>query len=265
MINELRNSVKAAQPLIHCITNPISINQCANAVLAVGARPMMAEHPDEAPLVTRSAGALLINLGNLTEARMQAMKLSVQTAGEAGVPYVLDVCGAACLPNRRSLAMTLADIAVPAVIKGNYSEIYAMFDGGYSSSGVDADKSLDVKAAEKAAAEFALRYGTTVLASGRTDVVTDGHRMIRINNGTQRLASITGTGCMLGALCAAFLSAGSGMAAAETACVVLGVSGQLADNAKGSGSFSVELLDSLSTLTDDVICKYKNTEGTDIG
>ena len=101
-----------------------------------------------------------------------------------------------------------------------------------------------------------------VLASGSTDIVTDGIRLIRIKNGTPQLASVTGTGCMQGALCAAYLSCGSALEAAAAASVVFGISGQLAETGKGSGSFFTGLMDALSTITDDCIEKYTDMEET---
>ena len=252
MTNKLLEKLKKERPLIHCITNPISINQCANAILAVGGRPMMAEHPLEAPVITANAGALLLNLGNLSDVRMGSMQLSADVAKEKNVPYVLDVCGAACLSNRREYALSLIERSQPSVIKGNYSEILALFDPAYNASGVDAESGVD---------EQAKKYHTTILASGKEDLITDGKRLVRCSNGTPQLATITGTGCMQGALCAAFLSvAEDAFSAAVTAAVTLGVCGELAESEKGSGSFGVNLLDRLSTVTDALLEEYNKCE-----
>ena len=261
MTNKLLEKLKKERPLIHCITNPISINQCANAILAVGGRPMMAEHPLEAPVITANAGALLLNLGNLSDVRMGSMQLSADVAKEKNVPYVLDVCGAACLSNRREYALSLIERSQPSVIKGNYSEILALFDPAYNASGVDAESGVDAKGILHAAKELAQKYHTTVLASGKEDLITDGKRLLRCSNGTPQLATITGTGCMQGALCAAFLSvAEDAFSAAVTAAVTLGVCGELAETEKGSGSFGVNLLDRLSTVTDALLEEYNKCE-----
>ena len=262
MINEIRRSVKERAPLIHCITNPISITRCADVILASGARPMMAEHPKEAAIITRTAGAVMLNLGNFTDVRGESMMISAKTAKENGIPFLLDICGSACLPSRRDYSVGLIKAAVPSVIKGNASEIKALCDSGYSSSGVDADPALGLAETESAAVTLARRYGTVVLASGSTDIVTDGSRLVRIKNGTPQLASVTGTGCMQGALCAAYLSGGNALEAAVCACTVFGISGQLAETEKGSGSFFTGLMDALSTITDDCIEKYTDTEET---
>ena len=262
MINEIRRSVKERAPLIHCITNPISITRCADVILAAGARPMMAEHPKEAAVITRTAGAVMLNLGNFTDVRGESMMISARTARENGIPFVLDVCGSACLPSRRDYAAELIASAVPSVIKGNYSEINALCDSGYSSVGVDADPALGIPQTADAAVKLARRYGTVVLASGGTDIVTDGRRLIKVHNGTPQLSSITGTGCMQGALCAAYLSAGAAIDAAAAACAVLGICGQLAATDKGSGTFAVNLTDALSTISDNDTDKYLDMEET---
>lgn len=252
-INDIRAGVKQNAPLIHCITNPISINQCANTILSTGARPMMADHPEEAAVITKTAGAVMLNMGNLTDTRKQSMLISAKTAKENNINFVLDVCGAACLPTRRQYALSLIAKATPTLIKGNYSEITALANESYCSSGVDSDKSLGFYETVRTARQLAIQLGTTVLASGETDIITDGKHDIFVHNGTKQLGSITGTGCMQGALCAAFLSQANGFNAALSACTVFGICGELAQTDKGSGSFMVNLLDALSTVTDEQI------------
>jgi hydroxyethylthiazole kinase len=154
----------------------------------------------------------------------------------------------------------LINEAVPTVIKGNYSEIYALYRQEYFSSGVDSDESLTVETVEKAAYELAGTLHTTILASGKTDVVTDGKRVTYIRNGSPQLATVTGTGCMQGALCAAFLSVADGYEAAVMAGSMFGICGELAETEKGSGTFMVNLLDRLSTVSDDDILLRLNCE-----
>ena len=249
-IRNIRRAVAERQPLIHCITNPISINQCANAILAVGGRPMMAEHPREAAEITRTAQSLMLNLGNITDARMESILISAETAQEAGIPFLLDAVGIACSTLRRDYVNHLLTTAIPTVIKGNYSEILALHRQSYHSSGVDADSSLDIQMIDHAAVSLARSLGTIILASGPVDIVTDGTRLYHIRNGTPQLSRITGTGCLQGALCAAYLSAKPGLEAVLTGCVVLGICGELARTVRGSGTFLCHLMDALSTLTD---------------
>ena len=255
-MHEILAAVREQRPLIHCITNPISINQCANAILAAGARPIMAEHPAEVCEITEAADALMLNLGNIADARMQSMQLSLQAAKERNIPIILDAVGVACSGLRRDYIAGLLKIGIPTVIKGNYSEIYALYHAAYRSSGVDADAAVHEETIRNAAIHLAQEYHSVILASGRTDIVTDGTRLVQIKNGTPQLSTVTGTGCMLGALCGAYLPVCSGMDAAVTACAVLGICGQLGETSGGM----VNLLDALSTLTGAELEKYKVLE-----
>ena len=263
-IHNIRAAVKTQQPLIHCITNPISITQCANAILAVGGRPIMAEHPEEAAEITRTAKALMLNLGNITDARMESIRISALTAQENNIPILLDAVGIACSSLRRAYVRRLLDAVTPTVVKGNYSEIMALYRENYRSSGVDAESSLDIPLLEEAALSLARRFHCLILASGKVDILTDGHRLFHIRNGTPQLSCITGTGCMLGALCAVYLSASSGLDAVLTACAVLGICGELAEAEQGWGTFSLRLMDGLSTLTDSNLEQRLKLEAIDL-
>lgn len=260
-ISDILATVRRKQPLIHCITNPISINQCANAILAVGGRPMMAEHPGEAAEITKTADSLMLNLGNITDIRMESMKISAMTAAKEQIPILLDAVGIACSRLRRNYIHKLLSQLTPAVIKGNYSEIYALYQDSYQASGVDADGSLDVETVDRCAVSLARNMHTIILASGKVDIVTDGQRLIHIHNGTAQLSAVTGTGCMLGALCAAYLSADCSLDAVVAACALLGISGEKSQTKSGSGTFFVKLMDALSTLTaEDIFINIKQEE-----
>ena len=252
-IHNIRKTVKEMQPLIHCITNPISINQCANGILAIGARPMMAEHPKEVSEITRTAQALMLNLGNITDARMESMLRSARTTKEKKIPFLLDAVGIACSTLRREYVKDLLNTAIPTVIKGNYSEIQALYRDSYRSSGVDADSSLDIQTIDHAAVSLARSLGTVILASGKVDIVTDGKSLYHIHNGTPLLSQITGTGCLQGALCASYLSAKPGIEAVITGSCILGICGELARSHRGTGTFLCSLMDKLSTLRDTEI------------
>ena len=160
-IPDIRGAVRERSSLIHCITNPISINQCANAILAVGGRPIMAEHPREVSEITATAGALMLNLGNITDVRMEAMRLSARTAAEHGTPILLDAVGVACSKLRRDYACGLLEGVTPAVIKGNYSEINALYQESYRASGVDADAALDAQTAHQVSSDILDLTGMT--------------------------------------------------------------------------------------------------------
>ncbi len=253
---DICKKIKERSPLIHCITNPISIMQCANAVLLLGARPIMAEHPDEVREITASAKALLLNFGNITRDRLEAIKLSYDEAMKKEIPIVIDAVGVACSELRRATVNELLgkrNSKVPLLIKGNYSEIRALLDETYKSSGVDADKKLTFQEILDMAKELARKHGVTVLASGEKDIVTDGNKIAVIENGTKKLGSITGTGCMLGAVCAAFFSIQTDIDSIVWATAGFGISGE---NAKGD-MFLMRLFDAIAEIDDDIIEERK--------
>ncbi len=271
-------------PLIHCITNPISMTQCANTVLALGARPIMAEHPAEVKEITATAKALLLNLGNIADVRMQAMEIAFQEALSRDIPVVIDAVGVSCSRLRRDFLLSLLGKRANGsclVIKGNYSEIMAMYDENYSSEGVDAAQGISMEEITRAAKELAYRFDAIILASGATDVVTDGVITNEVDRGCPELSMITGTGCMLGAICAALLaeeidagttvSAGTdntAIEAATQACRILGLAGERAAGPGiGAGTFLTRLLDNISLtpaerVTKDQLKLYLVTDST---
>lgn len=252
--------IREKSPLIHAITNPISINSCANAALAVGASPIMAEHPKEVFGITKNSDCLLLNLGNITDIRMESMKISAECANLNRVPIVLDLVGVSCSELRYEFAMHLMEKRNLSVIKGNYSEIYSMYCKNYRSEGVDAEKSVDINMATVAVKSLALKFNVTVIASGAVDIIANCEKVIYIHNGTKMLSGITGTGCLLGMIVACCMSVDSSTDSAAFACAVLGICGELSGSEKGYGSFYTKLWDALSTVDDDMIEKYKKAE-----
>lgn len=256
-----RRAVRSRNPLIHCITNPISSGNCANAILAVGAQPIMAEHPLETAAITRSAAALLVNLGGVTDARLEAMRVSGAEAAESGVPCAIDLVGVGCSLLRLQFARKFVAEFHPAVVKGNLSELNAFAGTPSQAVGVDAAESdrLTLENRDIAAdrlSRLARRTGAVVLATGETDLVTDGRQTWLLQNGVPLLSRVTGTGCVAGALTAVYLSACGGMEAAALAVSALNISGErAARRAQGTGSFRAALLDGLSETDDDAFAE----------
>lgn len=258
---EARRIVQAESPLIHCITNPISINDCANAVLALGAKPIMAEHPKEVGNITAVSAALAVNLGNITDARAESIFLSGKMAADKGIRSVIDVVGITCSDFRMELAKRYIDECSPSVIKGNLSEIKAVAGAEFESVGIDVSiKDAVTKEDEAAVREaavlvknYAMSAGAVVTASGAVDIISDGNEVYLVENGMPELARVTGTGCMLNVITGTYLSAAKPVTAAVLAAVTLGVCGELADKAKGMGTYRVSLIDKLSTLDDKTL------------
>ncbi len=253
-IQKYQKVLKKNAPLIHCITNPISIHDCANVVLAAGGRPMMAEHPAEVEEITATAGALALNLGNITDARRASILISGRYAMTNNIPVMLDLVGIGCSTFRREIVNELLESrrdASPLVLKGNMSEIRSLADAHLRVSGVDAAPDDVIRADNKEAVidmagKLAKQYHAVVLISGETDLVTDGDETILIEAGHEMMSHITGTGCMLGMLVAAYMSVMTPLKAAAAACKVFGTCGErAAAYATGTGSYQTALMDEL--------------------
>lgn len=247
----LQREVELQKPLIHCITNPISIHDCANVILAAGARPIMAEHPGEAAEITSQAKALMLNLGNITDVRMESMERSLKKANEKGIPVLLDLVGIACSSLRFSYAAHLLEQGQISILKGNMSELLAVLGKPSHSVGIDVgDEDVFSKDTGKELLgefrSFSRKQGAVLLASGPQDLIVDKEEAWLVSNGLEMLSRITGTGCMLGALCTSYLAVGDGQTAAAAGAAMMGIAGEKAAVAsRGPGSFQYELLDQL--------------------
>ena len=245
----------------------------------------MAEHPAEVTDITASAGALMLNLGNITDARIESMKCSMRTAMENKIPVLLDLVGVACSDLRLDLARELLRIGHPAVLKGNMSELLAVSGLPSHAIGIDAgvEDALteeNIDGVSEVLKAFSRNNQAIVLATGKQDFVTDGERVVLVQNGSAALSGITGTGCMVGALTAAFLPgcedniakemtdsieadvwsggemgfnerSGNYLAAAVLGTALMGIAGEEAEKiSRGPGSFQVNLLDEIYGLSD---------------
>ena len=267
--------IQQEAPLIHCITNPISINDCANILLAIGARPIMAEHPDEVAEITAIAKGLALNLGNITDARMASMKISAGAAKDKGIPFVLDLVGLSCSRLRQKYAKELLKIAVPDIIKGNISELRTLL-GLPTTPGMGVEAGQKEMVTKENALEYARifqkqarEYHTLLLATGPIDLVVSSEEAYIIANGSNALASITGTGCMNNVLAGACLAGVHGISSQATnntlaailSCLLLGIAGENIQDIylnQGPGSFHYSLMDSISKLTPQTIAQQCN-------
>lgn len=231
--------------LIHCITNPISMNQCANAILALGAKPIMAEHPDEVMEITRTASSLLLNLGNITDSRISSMRLALKEASATGIPVTLDAVGAACSSLRKTLVRLFLTSGKFACLKGNYSEILALYDDTYKAAGVDAKDGIDEELIRRAVLELSKTNSCIVVATGKVDLIASDGEIREVTGGTAQLSQVTGTGCMLGAVIATYLAEENSLQSVVNACTFFKTCGEKSATDKGIGTFMVNLLDAL--------------------
>ncbi|WP_430593141.1 hydroxyethylthiazole kinase [Humidisolicoccus flavus] len=246
------HELRSREPLVHSITNSVVVNFTANALLALGAAPAMVDIPEEAGPFAAVASGLLINLGTPTLEQRTAMIEAVEAANAKDTPWVLDPVAIGMLPVRTPLAHHLRTLQ-PTVIRGNASEILALAGAGTGGRGVDAADGVD--AAAEAARRLALETGAVVAVSGPVDLVTDGAFSVRVDNGSPLLTKVTGGGCALGAVMAAFLSgSGSPFDATVAAVGVYTVAAEIAaSSAQGPGSFAVAMLDALAAIDESEI------------
>jgi len=248
---ELLSALREAPPLTHCITNTVVTGFTANVLLAVGAAPAMVDIVTESGPFAGVAGGVLINLGTPTPEQRAASLEAVEGARAAGTPWVLDPVAIGSLPVRTELAHRLVEHR-PTAIRGNASEILALAGLSGGGRGVDATDTPD--AAADAAVALASRHGSVVAVSGAVDLLTDGHRIVRIANGDELLTRVTGGGCALGAVMAAFLGAArssdiDALSAVASASLVYTIAAEhAAARASGPGSFAVALLDALAAV-----------------
>lgn len=243
------DDLRARTPLVQCLTNEVTTNLVANALLALGASPAMASAPGEAEELAGVAGALLVNLGTLGPDQRAAVEPTVAVAAGAGTPWVLDPVAVGVLSVRTRLAGRLL-AERPAVVRGNASEVRAL--AGLASAGRGVDARDDVDAAAAAADAVAGWTGGAVAVSGPVDLVTDGRRHVRLAVGDRLLTTITGAGCALGGLVAAFAAVTDPLTAGVGASAALGTAAERAALvARGPGSFPAALLDELHALTSD--------------
>ena len=219
----MSDEVRARQPLVHLLTNYVTVTDCVNALLAVGARAICSHAPEEAAQVTRGADALVCNLGG-TE-YYDAMELSFAAAMEKGIPIVIDPVGCGASSHRRRMCLRLIGKHAQCIsggeirgnevclaVRGNYAEIDALISGHSDSPGLDDLQVLndgEEQTLERRMISFAKRNQVLLIASGETDLCTDGTDLREIHCGTPALRRITGAGCLSSAVLAAYLAAGS--------------------------------------------------------
>lgn len=241
--------IRENQPLIHNITNFVVMNFTANVLLSLGASPVMAHAPNEVEEMVGFAGALVLNIGTLTDDWISSMILAGKTAFARKIPVILDPVGAGATKLRTDSAKQIIDEVKPTVIRGNASEILSLRNRDSKTKGVDSIHS--VEDAAETALILAGELGTTLAITGPTDLVTNGDRVIRVQNGHPLMGKVTGTGCSATAVIGAFSSVDSDpVRATATALAFFGLAGEMAaKKASAPGSYMVALIDALYEMT----------------
>lgn len=251
-------AIRAARPLIHNITNFVVMNNTANALLALGASPVMAHAEQEVEQMAAIASALVINVGTLSEPWVRGMELAMASAAKHGVPIVYDPVGAGATDYRNSVNHRLLSAVSPTIIRGNATEIMALeaifCTNAGSAAGVTkgVDATDEACAAIEAAKSLAIRHKAVVVISGPVDYITDGCVVLENGHGAAIMSRVTGMGCTATAVCGAFAAVNpSPLLAAYGAMQLMGVTGEAAAAISGGvGSFQVNFLDLLCDLSE---------------
>ncbi len=255
-------AVRAATPLVHCMTNTVVPEVTANVLLASGAAPAMIDLPEEAAIFATVASGLLVNVGNGLSEQHEGMRRAAAAAQEAGTPWVLDPVAVGALPVRTQLARDLLTNR-PTAIRGNASEILGL--AGTNAGGRGVDSTHEVDAAIETARDLAAETGAVVAISGPVDVIVSTDRVTRVTGGDPLMPLVIGTGCALGATVAAALGATRGTHAPHDAVVaahaLFGASGlAAAEETSNPGSFRTAWLDALHALTPDEVAALVTVE-----
>jgi len=241
--------VREKRPLVHHITNYVTVNDCANITLCAGGAPVMADAPEEAAEMAAMAGALVLNIGTLSSAQIDSMILAGRMANERGIPVILDPVGAGATRFRTESTERLLEDLEISILKGNAGEIGVLAGVEARVRGVD---SHGVKGDIAAiAAELAAAREITVAVTGVSDIVTDGRQVLLVDNGHPMMGSISGTGCMAASVAGTFAAeCRDPVRAAVAALAAFGLAGErAASGAHGPLTFRNALFDELANLT----------------
>ncbi|KAI9249475.1 Hydroxyethylthiazole kinase family-domain-containing protein [Phascolomyces articulosus] len=249
--------VKSGSPLVHHMTNTVVINDNANATLAVGASPIMSTNTEEVDDIAAINGAMVVNMGTLSQSMSEAMSTAMESNTKLGNPVIFDPVGAAATEYRRVMTQKYLDVGHLTVLKGNTGEILYIAQRGGQSRGVDTVGGTGGEAnAAAAVKETAQKYGIIVAMTGEIDYVSDGERVFAIDNGDALLASITGSGCMVSSIVGCFTAVNreNYLYATIAGILIVTVASEKAasrPDVHGPGTFRSALIDELYNITNE--------------
>ncbi len=266
-LGELLTLVREKKPLVHHLTNYVTVNDCANATLAIGASPIMADDVAEAGDIAAISSALVLNIGTLNSRSVASMLEAGKRANGAGVPVVFDPVGAGASALRNDATGTILETIKPAVIRGNISEIKFIAGISANAKGVDAgdaDADFAQEDAVAMAKKLSQELQCVIAITGATDIVTDGKETFLLRNGHPMLSSVTGTGCLTSSLVGAFCGiTDNHLLAAVAGILTTCLAGEIAfakAGRLGTGSFHIALIDAISKMSPALfteICRKK--------
>lgn len=256
-VAELLTKLRKKRPLVHNITNYVTVNTVANALLAIGGSPIMADDIGEVESITSISSSLVLNMGTLNQRTIRSMLAAGKKANELGIPVIFDPVGAGASLLRNTSALEILDSVKIDIIRGNLSEISFVAGMKASTNGVDSAKEDENNDSTAVAKSVAQKYRCVVVITGVLDTITDGDRVVILANGNAMLSKVTGTGCMTTALIGAYAGATADyFIAAISGTLSMGIAGELSFEkygAIGTGSFAIGIIDALSQLEENRI------------
>ena len=273
-LDDTLKNIKEKNALTHCITNSVTINDCANAVLAIGGSPFMAEDAEELEEVVTIADVLVINIGKLSKNQIESMEISAKTANKTNTPIVLDPVGVGVTELRNRTTLNLIENYDITAIRGNISEIKAIaklsgvLDESNTAKGVDvnADDIIteeNLQANGELISTLARKLDTVILASGPIDILTDGKTTVAIDNGDDMMPLITGSGCMLSSIVGSCIGGSNPFDGTLVAILAMNIAGERArakvdERDEGTGSFRAYLIDYLYKTDSETLINESN-------
>ena len=273
-INATLKNIREKNALTHCITNSVTINDCANAVLAIGGSPFMAEDAEELEEVVTIADVLVINIGKLSKEQIESMHISSKTANKTNTPIILDPVGVGVTELRNKTTMDLINSYDIAAIRGNITEIKAIaklagvLDESNTAKGVDVNiddiiTEENLKDNGDLICELAAKLNTTILASGPIDILSDGNLTVAIDNGDDMMPLITGSGCMLSSIVGSCIGGSNSFDGTLVAILAMNIAGERArakvdEKDEGTGSFRTYLIDYLYKTDSETLIEKAN-------
>ena len=273
-INKTLENIREKNALTHCITNSVTINDCANAVLAIGGSPFMAEDAEELEEVVTIADVLVINIGKLSKNQIESMKISAKTANETNTPIILDPVGVGVTELRNKTTLDLIENYNITAIRGNITEIKAIaklvgvLDESNTAKGVDVNiddiiTSENLKSNADIICELANKLDTVILASGPIDILSDGETTVAIDNVDDMMPLITGSGCMLSSIVGSCIGGSNPFDGSLVAILAMNIAGEKArakveEKDEGTGSFRTYLIDYLYKTNSEILINESN-------
>jgi hydroxyethylthiazole kinase len=264
---QLLELVRTKKPLVHHITNYVTVNDCANITLAIGASPIMADAVEEAGDIAAISSALVLNIGTLNSRTIESIIKAGKSANKNGVPVVFDPVGAGASKLRNDTTMRILDEIKISALRGNISEIRYISGLASNTKGVDASVNDASDDSGAIALTLSRKLNCVVAITGAIDTISDGHSVVYVKNGHPMMSSITGTGCMCSSLVGSFCGADpdSIFKGVTAAIICMGIAGEIAFEKAGligNGSFHMALLDAISKMDADTINRRANVNET---